>query len=121
MGFGAEAEARGAQHDLSTDATTAPCCSAGGGASSETHPRAQSKGEERNTTLGYETKILKRAVIHLADRCRRIEANAATSAGEVAMLRQALEHSNGSQRRLTHANEMLQGHLRLQMDETPRF
>jgi hypothetical protein len=71
--------------------------------------------------LQYENRILKRAVLHLADRCRHKEANATANAKEVAVLRQAVEQAQESQRRLAHSNEMLQGHLRLQMNGVPRF
>lgn len=68
-------------------------------------------------------KVLLRAIHHLAERCRRYEGSktsaspSATPSDEVAMLRQQLEQSQAEQRRLAHSNEMLQGHLRLHLDE----
>lgn len=61
----------------------------------------------------HTNKVLMRAVHHLADRCKRLEA----SSEETVMLRQALEQSQDAQKRLQHSNEVLQGHLRLAMSE----
>jgi len=62
--------------------------------------------------LQHTKRVLMRAVHHLAQRCRSIEA----STGEVDELRDELEKSQDAQRRLAHANEMLKGHLRLYLD-----
>lgn len=73
-------------------------------------------GEERppDTIQGLvHTKgVLMRAVHHLAERCRRLEA----SDKEVAVLTQALQQAEEAKRRLAHSNEVLQGHLRLHLD-----
>jgi len=58
-------------------------------------------------------RILMRAVHHLAERCRRLEAGNE----EVVALQKALEQSQAEQRRLQHSNEMLQGHLRIALAE----
>lgn len=62
-------------------------------------------------------KVLMRAVHHLAERCKRMEAEKAGSE-EYAMLRRQLEESQAERRRLAHSNEMLQGHLRLHLDQS---
>lgn len=62
--------------------------------------------------LQHTNRVLMRAVHHLAERCRRLEAGAA----EVAQVQQALEQSQEAQRRLAHSNEVLQGHLKLHLD-----
>mmetsp|Transcript_37767 Transcript_37767/g.106752 ORF Transcript_37767/g.106752 Transcript_37767/m.106752 type:complete len:242 (+) Transcript_37767:103-828(+) len=62
--------------------------------------------------LHHTNKVLMRAVHHLAERCRRFEANAA----EVDTLKQALEQSQEARQRLAHSNEVLQGHLKLHLD-----
>jgi hypothetical protein len=58
------------------------------------------------------SRILMRAVKHLAERCKRNEGNN----DEIAMLRQSLEQSQDENRRLQHSNEVLKGHLRLYLD-----
>lgn len=63
-------------------------------------------------SLQQTKKVLMRAVNHLAQRCRELQA----SAGEADELREALERSQEEKRRMNHANEMLKGHLRLYMD-----
>merc|ERR1712110_13607 len=90
-------------------------CFEEGNVSSQAHAHKHN-GESCDVTLPYENKILKRAVLHLADRYRRMEANVSAKVQEAAMLQHALEQSQEVQRRLAHSNEMLQGHLRLQMN-----
>jgi len=70
------------------------------------------EGAESVQSLKHTNKVLMRAVHHLAERCRRIEASAAESDE----LRQALEQSQETQRRLQHSNEVLQGHLKVALD-----
>jgi len=65
--------------------------------------------QEGSQELKHTSRILMRAVHHLAERCRRLEAGNE----EMTMLRQALEQSQAEQRRLQHSNEVLQSHLRL--------
>lgn len=67
---------------------------------------------ESGQSLQHTNKVLMRAVHHLAERCRRQEA----SASEADELRQALEQAQDRERRLQHANEVLQGHLKLHLD-----
>merc|ERR1711862_347178 len=62
--------------------------------------------------LQHKNRVLRRAVLFLAERCRRMEAGTQ----EANALRQALEQSQEVQRRLTHANEVLQGHLKVHLD-----
>jgi len=74
--------------------------------------QAQPSSEDERTTEGSQgatARVLMRAVHHLADRCRRLEAGNS----ETEMLRQALEQSQEAQKRLQHSNEVLQAHLRL--------
>lgn len=62
--------------------------------------------------LQHTNKVLMRAVHHLAERCRRLEATAA----EIPALQQALEQSQDTQRRLQHSNEVLQEHLKVHLN-----
>jgi hypothetical protein len=62
--------------------------------------------------LKYENRVLRRAVHYLAQRCRGTEAQAQ----EAAALRELVEQLQEKERRLTHANEVLQGHLRVHLD-----
>jgi len=119
MEFGAQAETRGEQRVTAAGAQ----CHREKAAQSEALPHEQQGGDPCDGTspLRYETKILKRAVIHLADRCRKMEAKANASAEKVAMLQQALEQSHESQRRSAHSKEMLETRLCLQMNGMPRF
>jgi cell division protein FtsB len=71
----------------------------------------QSK-EERMQRLQHTNRVLLRAVHQLGKRCTRLEAGT----DEMTALRTALEQTQEQVRRLTHSNEMLQGHLRVQMD-----
>lgn len=71
----------------------------------------QSK-EERMQRLQHTNRVLLRAVHQLGRRCTRLEAGT----DEMTALRAALEQTQEQVRRLTHSNEMLQGHLRVQMD-----
>eukprot|EP00928_Gymnodinium_smaydae_P084598 TRINITY_DN67866_c0_g1_i1.p1 TRINITY_DN67866_c0_g1~~TRINITY_DN67866_c0_g1_i1.p1 ORF type:complete len:260 (-),score=57.16 TRINITY_DN67866_c0_g1_i1:298-1077(-) len=71
-----------------------------------------SRPQEALEGLQHKNRVLRRAVLHLADRCRRME----SGAQEADSLRQALEQSQEAQRRLTHANEVLQGHLKVHLD-----
>lgn len=57
-------------------------------------------------------KVLMRAVHHLAQRCRELQA----SAGEAEELKEALDRTQEEKRRMAHANELLKGHLRLYVD-----
>lgn len=59
--------------------------------------------------LRHTNRVLMRAVHHLAERCRRLEAGN----DELTMLRQELEKAEEAQRRLQHSNEVLQHHVRL--------
>jgi len=63
--------------------------------------------------LQHTNRTLMRAVHHLAERCKRLEAGNK----EVVELRQALERSQDAQRRLQHSNEVLQSHLRISLAE----
>jgi len=67
---------------------------------------------EATQSLQHTNKVLMRAVHHLAERCRRLEA----SAGEVAAVRQELEQSQEQQRRLLHSNAVLQEHLKVHLN-----
>lgn len=77
--------------------------------------RRQSEEESRQP-VGLQgqqaVRVMMRAVHHLAERCKRLEA----SAVENQALRQELEQSQEAQRRLAHSNEVLQGHLRIHLD-----
>lgn len=72
----------------------------------------EAASESALQSLQHTKKVLMRAVHHLAQRCRQLEANSA----EADELKDALEKSQGTQRRLAHANEMLKEHLRLYVD-----
>lgn len=64
--------------------------------------------------------VFRRAIRHLAERCRLLEANG----NEKEQLRQELENSQAAQRRLKHSNDLLQAHLRNALDssqETPLY
>lgn len=61
------------------------------------------------------SRVLMRAVYHLAERCKRLE----SSNDEVAGLRRALAEAQEAQRRLAHSNEVLQGHLRVSLSGGP--
>lgn len=61
------------------------------------------------------SRVLMRAVYHLAERCKRLE----SSNDEVAGLRRALAEAQEVQRRLAHSNEVLQGHLRVSLSGSP--
>lgn len=82
----------------------------GGSDTSDEPPPQEGPGSVQE--LKHTTRVLMRAVHHLAERCRRLEAGNE----EMVMLRQALEQSQAEQRRLQHSNEVLQGHLRLSLD-----
>lgn len=62
--------------------------------------------------LQHTNRVLMRAVHHLAERCRRLEAGTA----ETPALRQALEQSQEAQRRLSHSNQVLQEHLKVHLN-----
>jgi len=83
----------------------------GGSSGSADEEPPQDGAADPTQAMQHTNRTLMRAVHHLAERCRRLEAGNE----EMAMLRQALEQSQESQRRLQHSNEMLQGHLRLQL------
>mmetsp|Transcript_37641 Transcript_37641/g.86923 ORF Transcript_37641/g.86923 Transcript_37641/m.86923 type:complete len:243 (+) Transcript_37641:150-878(+) len=68
---------------------------------------------EAMQALQHKNSVLLRAVHHLAQRCRNLEAGA----DEVAGLRAELENSQEQARRLMHSNEVLQGHLRVTLDQ----
>lgn len=63
-------------------------------------------------SLKHTNQVFRRAVFHLAERCRKVE----SGAQEVTSLRQQLEQSLEVNKRLQHSNEVLQSHLRVQMD-----
>merc|ERR1719265_2761718 len=69
--------------------------------------------DDRPQTTQPSSKVLMRAVYHLAERCKRLKA----SSEERAVLQQQLEQSQMDQRRLAHSNEMLQSHLKLHLGE----
>jgi len=71
---------------------------------------ASAEGVVQN--LQQTKKVLMRAVHHLAQRCRTLEASSAGVDG----LRDELERSQESERRLRSANELLREHLRLHLD-----
>lgn len=74
--------------------------------------------DDRPQSTQPSSKVLMRAVYHLAERCKRLEASSDPAVlKECAALRQQLEQSQVDQRRLTHSNEMLKTHLRLHLDE----
>lgn len=86
-------------------------------AEEEAAPEMQPSTEDRlpegaGQNLQHTNKVLMRAVHHLAERCRRLEASAA----EVPALQQALEQSQEAQRRLAHSNEVLQEHLKVHLN-----
>lgn len=72
--------------------------------------------EDRQATpseeMQHKNRVLMRAVNHLADRCRRLE----QENSEKIALQQALDQAQEAQRRLHHANEVLQGHLKIHLD-----
>merc|ERR1712137_734429 len=95
-----EAEVRhAAAHDISGEV---PDSEVFGG---EERPAAPSAPQVTN-------KVLMRAVHHLAERCRRLDAGAS----EVESLRQELEQSRETQQRLAHSNEVLQEHLKIHLN-----
>mmetsp|Transcript_28998 Transcript_28998/g.52809 ORF Transcript_28998/g.52809 Transcript_28998/m.52809 type:complete len:248 (-) Transcript_28998:54-797(-) len=68
---------------------------------------------EAMQALQHKNSVLLRAVHHLAHRCKNLE----VGADEVASLRAELENSQEQVRRLVHSNEVLQGHLRVHLDQ----
>lgn len=62
--------------------------------------------------LQHTNRVLMRAVHHLAERCRRLEANG----GEAERLRRELEMEKENQRRLLHSNQVLQEHLKVHLN-----
>lgn len=69
-------------------------------------------GDDDRKNLQQLTKALKRAIVYLVQRCRRLE----TEAQEKEALQRALAESKEAHSRLLHSNEVLRGHLRVQMD-----
>ncbi|CAE7406587.1 Pxmp2 [Symbiodinium natans] len=74
--------------------------------------RANSVEEATCSRLQHTNKVLLKAVHHLAGRCRKLEG----SSSEVQSLRQALEQSQETQRRLQHSNQVLQEHLKVHLN-----
>eukprot|EP00928_Gymnodinium_smaydae_P044478 TRINITY_DN2966_c1_g4_i1.p1 TRINITY_DN2966_c1_g4~~TRINITY_DN2966_c1_g4_i1.p1 ORF type:complete len:267 (+),score=78.80 TRINITY_DN2966_c1_g4_i1:94-894(+) len=107
-----EAEVREAALRDAADASSFAFDEAARGASSGDDCGAQEALHEEVQGLQHKNRVLMRAVHHLAERCRNLEARGS----DVAELRQALEQSQEAQRRLTHSNEVLQGHLRVHLD-----
>jgi hypothetical protein len=58
------------------------------------------------------SRILMRAVKHLAERCKRNEG----CNDEIATLRQSLQQAQDDNRRLLHSNDLLKSHLRIHLD-----
>mmetsp|Transcript_36415 Transcript_36415/g.79653 ORF Transcript_36415/g.79653 Transcript_36415/m.79653 type:complete len:255 (+) Transcript_36415:97-861(+) len=79
----------------------------------ERRPCEDEHKQDGTQGLQHTNRVLMRAVHHLAERCRRLEA----APQEAAALQQALEQSQEAQRRLAHSNEVLQGHLKVQLDK----
>lgn len=75
--------------------------------------RAPDDGAASPQALQEKNRTLMRAVYHLAERCKRFEAGCK----DMPALRKELEDSKEAQRRLQHANELLQSHLRLHLSE----
>jgi len=63
-------------------------------------------------SLQHTNRVLLKAVHHMAERCRRLEAGNS----EVNSLRHALEQSQEAQRRLVHSNQVLQEHLKVHLN-----
>mmetsp|Transcript_83492 Transcript_83492/g.232950 ORF Transcript_83492/g.232950 Transcript_83492/m.232950 type:complete len:273 (-) Transcript_83492:85-903(-) len=83
----------------------------------DSEPRAagDDRGSDENDQGAQHTNgVLRRAVYHLMERCRRLESEPVVQ--EMATLRQALEQSQETQHRLARSNEVLQSHLRLHID-----
>mmetsp|Transcript_9319 Transcript_9319/g.21918 ORF Transcript_9319/g.21918 Transcript_9319/m.21918 type:complete len:222 (+) Transcript_9319:91-756(+) len=78
----------------------------------EMRPEEERTPEGQTQSLQHTNKVLMRAVHHLAERCRKMEAAAA----EVPALQQALEQSQEVQRRLVHSNEVLQEHIKVHLN-----
>lgn len=68
--------------------------------------------EDKAQGLQHTNRVLMRAVHHLAERCRRLEASAA----EAQSLRDALDQAQEVQRRLASSNQVLQEHLRIHLN-----
>lgn len=83
------------------------------GCSDPADERPPQEGAGSLKDVQKKNRILWGAVHHLAERCKRSEAGNE----ELVMLRQALEQSQDSQRRLQHSHEVLQAHLRLHLDQ----
>jgi len=78
--------------------------------SPEVAPRRACEGSTQS--LQHTNKILMRAIHHLAQRCKQMEA----AASEVPSMQQALEQAHEVQRRLQHSNEVLQEHLKVHLN-----
>lgn len=84
--------------------------------SQDARGRGASVDEDMQATpseeMQHKNRVLMRAVNHLAERCRRLE----QENSEKAALETALEQAQEVQRRLHHANQVLQGHLKIHLD-----
>lgn len=77
----------------------------------EQMPREQTQQSEELQSAQHTSRILMRAIRHLADRCKKLEGQSE----EVAVLRQALQHSQEEQGRLRNANSLIKCHLELHL------
>mmetsp|Transcript_62283 Transcript_62283/g.148680 ORF Transcript_62283/g.148680 Transcript_62283/m.148680 type:complete len:244 (-) Transcript_62283:87-818(-) len=77
-------------------------------------PADELHSPEALQALQHKNSVLLRAVHHLAQRCKNIE----VGSEEVTSLRAELENSQEQVRRLTHSNQVLQGHLRVHLDQS---
>lgn len=77
----------------------------------EPTPKEQTQHSDELQSAQHTSRILMRAIRHLADRCKRLEGQG----DEIGLLRQALEQSQEEQRRLQRANNLLKSHLELHL------